>query len=64
MTERACCDDIVDVSARVDTLERDSKEFKAFMQEMRDAMTYRLPLWATFAMTTMGGVIGWLIASQ
>jgi hypothetical protein len=64
MAERECCDKIVAVSTDVESLKADSIEFREFMKEMRDAMTYRLPLWATFAMSALTGIVGWLLASR
>lgn len=59
-----CCADMVAAKRDIGDLQRRADGFDAFILEMREAMTYRLPLWATFAMTGMGGVIGWLFASR
>ena len=45
------------LGGKIDAVELDLKEF---MKEMRDAMTYRLPLWATIAFTGMGAALGFL----
>lgn len=59
-----CCSDIVTVKAEIKTLKDDATEFKAFMKEMRDAITYRLPLWATFAMSALSMAVGWLLSAR
>jgi hypothetical protein len=45
-------------------IEATEKGLEAFIKEMRDAMTYRLPLWATFTLSGLTGIIGWLLASK
>lgn len=54
-----CCADMVETKQRLKTLEEDAIDFKAFVKEMRDAMTYRLPLWATLMIAGLSSAVAW-----
>lgn len=62
--DNECCADMVTAKSDIAALKEKAVAFEAFIKEMRDAITYRLPLWATFAMSGLSAAVGWLIASR
>lgn len=68
MSDDICCPDIIEAKAGIADHERRisglESDFATFVKEIRDAMTYRLPLWATCALSGLCGVVGWLLASR
>lgn len=57
--DNECCADMVKAKSDISELQRRAEIFDAFMTEMREAMTYRLPLWATVVIATLSAAVAW-----
>lgn len=57
--DNECCADMVKAKSDISDLERRADVFDDFIKEMREAMTYRLPLWATIAIASLSAAVAW-----